>query len=137
MRLASLNRRLVFQFTLPRGERPLPKLMPKSLELFQFTLPRGERQCVLDVLAEILEFQFTLPRGERPDARNLIGVVERVSIHAPARGATLSYVSRGITPKFQFTLPRGERLRPEYCLIMGGTFQFTLPRGERRHSLVG
>ena len=32
-----------------------------------------------------------------------------VSIHAPARGATKTLTSGGMTYKFQFTLPRGER----------------------------
>ena len=32
-----------FQFTLPRGERPLRGVRRACLEVFQFTLPRGER----------------------------------------------------------------------------------------------
>ena len=59
-------------------------------------------------------------------------LLHEVSIHAPARGATKSYIRPIIKEvTFQFTLPRGERLKssPEpMCLL---SFQFTLPRGER------
>ena len=34
---------VVFQFTLPRGERLYSLDIAHSLEWFQFTLPRGER----------------------------------------------------------------------------------------------
>ena len=55
-------------------------------------------------------FQSTLPRGERLDDRQPEGHVCAISIHAPARGATLSS-TRGMSAwTFQSTLPRGERL---------------------------
>ena len=99
-------------------------------------------------------FQSTLPRGERRLAFFPFPLVQNVSIHAPARGATaLGLVWGGRFKKFQSTLPRGERLR----LIAGQkggacfnprsragsddyfhaadavavVFQSTLPRGER------
>ena len=54
-----------------------------------------------------------------------------VSIHAPARGATPSFL--GLYPLFQFqsTLPRGERLRLALRSVHSMAFQSTLPRGER------
>ena len=33
-------------------------------------------------------FQFTLPRGERPGKQNILDNIAKVSIHAPAWGAT-------------------------------------------------
>ncbi len=36
--------------------------------------------------------------------------LERISIHAPARGATTAYLWKARQIKFQSTLPRGERL---------------------------
>ena len=76
-----------------------------------------------------------------------------ISIHAPARGATLTFKAWKIDRKFQSTLPRGERQNRlvnllAYCLISihapargatnpdhgslrGMQFQSTLPRGER------
>gem|GEM_PF-3112675 len=55
---------------------------------FQFTLPRGERR--LASAADRLDglFQFTLPRGERLRVDRLLHLQRKVSIHAPARGAT-------------------------------------------------
>ena len=81
-------------------------------------------------------------------------VVVGISIHAPARGATLAILITRILPQFQSTLPRGER--QDYCqncgrfeaisihapargatlltgfLLLSSRFQSTLPRGERR-----
>ena len=55
----------------------------------------------------------------------------RISIHAPARGATLPLKMLRHSFRFQSTLPRGER--PDELLIMDfiEQFQSTLPRGER------
>ena len=121
-------------------------------------------------------FQFTLPRGERLDerrrptqnprsfnSRSRVGsdaspgsrpAHRRVSIHAPAWGATRrlapprptseSFNSRSrvgsdqarqarmkLFSRFQFTLPRGERPRHQKNPPKLFRFQFTLPRGER------
>ena len=56
------------------------------------------------------KFQSTLPRGERQGAGNTGEYYIKISIHAPARGATESRVilQQGYTV-FQSTLPRGER----------------------------
>ena len=59
-----------------------------------------------------------------------------ISIHAPARGATIFSIRLPASHLFQSTLPRGERL-PSYsdsCFAV--IFQSTLPRGERRSSSV-
>ena len=58
-----------FQFTLPRGERPIPFVINQGVRTFQFTLPRGERHAIL------FGVDFD----------------DRVSIHAPAWGATHHY----------------------------------------------
>ena len=56
---------LVFQSTLPRGERlTAAKLAAGAIE-FQSTLPRGERHMVLVDVGRGKQFQSTLPRGER------------------------------------------------------------------------
>ena len=80
-------RSLLFQFTLPRGERPSPTSLSLTPWMFQFTLPRGERQICQRSLSLGEGFQFTLPRGERltPELKS------------------------GLPGWFQFTLPRGER----------------------------
>src|SRR5699024_6424553 len=56
-----------------------------------------------------------------------------ISIHAPARGATMSRINiLQVHQQFQSTLPRGERRSVEYASGANYTaFQSTLPRGER------
>ena len=99
-------------------------------------------------------FQSTLPRGERPKRRWHGREMPLISIHAPARGATLyslrsticSLISihapaRGATlftvgadgsfSSFQSTLPRGERRQGNLFCLRLFLFQSTLPRGER------
>ena len=78
---------IIFQSTLPRGERHICSIMFSSSGSFQSTLPRGERQFVLSILLNCCEFQSTLPRGERRKTGNTSG----------------RFVG------FQSTLPRGER----------------------------
>ena len=76
-------------------------------------------------------FQSTLPRGER---RRFSGNGSRwtsISIHAPARGATIVLNDALSFEQFQSTLPRGERLSGEGFQCLGYIFQSTLPRGER------
>ena len=55
---------------------------------FQSTLPRGERPYRNASKVTATEFQSTLPRGERPIEFSFRSALLRVSIHAPARGAT-------------------------------------------------
>ena len=103
-----------FQSTLPRGERRLLQAAKSGVIKFQSTLPRGER---LQLRSRVLPdsdfnprsregsdrpkhgnvvlwkvFQSTLPRGERPCCRMPSLLSIRISIHAPARGATTGAV---------------------------------------------
>ena len=117
---------VLFQFALPRGERrPQPlRLLPDIG--FQFALPRGERQAngslskvslcfnsrsregsdawmVLAFFAAS-SFQFALPRGERRTSRLSFSAIQKVSIRAPARGATpaatcLSFLNCGFNSR--------------------------------------
>ena len=104
---SSPNRR--FQFALPRGERRSTNVERLNIKGFQFALPRGERPTApptrncrtcfnsrsrvgSDISGQHLEqmakFQFALPRGERPHLIVTIRSTRRVSIRAPAWGAT-------------------------------------------------
>ncbi len=79
----------LFQSTLPRGERHCARCKHIIYSLFQSTLPRGERpeKTAYNVADE---FQSTLPRGERQINHKIIASCYTISIHAPARGATLT-----------------------------------------------
>ena len=78
---------------------------------FQSTLPRGERPLTQSVPTWSAVFQSTLPRGERRELLTNDKLSEAISIHAPARGATLRRLHPEKRHLFQSTLPRGERLR--------------------------
>ena len=143
-----------FQSTLPRGERPsIPDIIPsaKSISIHApargATLPRSQSQW------ESSLFQSTLPRGERlhifkfstfstdfnPRSREgsdglwKYEAVEsiKISIHAPARGATFY---KGCIPddlEISIHAPaRGATESLPICFCIN-EFQSTLPRGER------
>ena len=78
----------MFQFTLPRGERQDICDQLAGGSPFQFTLPRGERRLGSTQMPRERRFQFTLPRGERHDTYPIHPTPDKVSIHAPAWGAT-------------------------------------------------
>ena len=61
-------------------------------------------------------------------------VIIHISIHAPARGATETWQHSACSTGFQSTLPRGERLLALAKQVTNIQFQSTLPRGERRKS---
>ena len=99
-----------FQSTLPRRERQKPchyshnhmNFNPRSREgsdpiipfkkldstEFQSTLPRRERQLFVAVKVWYPIFQSTLPRRERLEYFDSPTVIPKISIHAPAKGAT-------------------------------------------------
>ena len=56
--------------------------------IFQSTLPRGERQIYVNTEDAEAIFQSTLPRGERPRRATRRNLETVISIHAPAWGAT-------------------------------------------------
>jgi len=78
------------------------------LSLFQSTRPRGARLCI------------------KPSPLSL-----RVSIHAPAWGATAANASMITSSGFQSTRPRGARRSPPPICERTAGFQSTRPRGAR------
>ena len=121
---------------------------------FQSTLPRRERLCRRSVCWQFTEFQSTLPRRERHRTQVVFGDVAKISIHAPAKGATSAFscynkaksyfnprsregsdspkaVHVSVPPQFQSTLPRRERRHAAPPNLLPKQFQSTLPRRER------
>ena len=79
--------------------------------VFQSTLPRRERRnCRFVTNAEQAKFQSTLPRRERLDRVTVLCCFPCISIHAPAKGATILFLQYFLDCVFQSTLPRRERL---------------------------
>ena len=126
---------------------------------FQFTRPRGARRLTFEPSCKPLSFQFTRPRGARPRRARRSARWALVSIHAPARGATGTPLTKkslrfcfnsraregrdetsqregaGYDP-FQFTRPRGARRVLSCPVRRSRRFQFTRPRGARRRTIV-
>ena len=121
---------------------------------FQSTHPHGVRQnfCPQSVCGSV--FQSTHPHGVRPSLLHLALHPLGVSIHAPARGATVSVFhqlkatpvsihapARGATlmapiapfssKMFQSTHPHGVRLTARGCGRIADGFQSTHPHGVR------
>ena len=74
-----------------RAGRDQPTItMESSMGSFQSTRPRGARRGWIKAGSDCSQFQSTRPRGARQ--RNIWSLwrLARVSIHAPARGATLT-----------------------------------------------
>ncbi len=69
--------------------------------------------------ADLRKFQFTRPQGARQRAAHKAAVEAKVSIHAPARGATPPRPVRQRHEPFQFTRPQGARRRPQGALVGG------------------
>ena len=84
---------------------------------FQSTLPRRERQSAVRCCVVTSIFQSTLPRRERRGLPGGRGCTGDISIHAPAKGATLSWrCTAGRSLQFQSTLPRRERHRSAWAV---------------------
>src|SRR5690606_11905803 len=78
----------VFQSTRPRGARHGNTTGVSISTTFQSTRPRGARLDGYNPSSARQSFQSTRPRGARPDIIKHLQVGSRVSIHAPAWGAT-------------------------------------------------
>ena len=78
-----------FQSTLPRGERRYSGL-EEYADKGDFNPRSREGSDLVQVilLTQLIKFQSTLPRGERLTELAELSRTLRISIHAPARGAT-------------------------------------------------
>ncbi len=109
----------------------------RFLILFQSTLPRGERRLAL-IKGQVLEVSIHAPaRGATPD-HGPDQISGDVSIHAPARGATAIAPMPGC--RFSCFNPRSRAGSDPllHCVQVSTVlFQSTLPRGERPPASAG
>ena len=129
-------RGVLFQSTLPRGERRHIGVNVLFHDLFQSTLPRGERPR--EIHPHQSEHNFNPRSREGSDIdRNVCRCVYRISIHAPARGATdLGRSTSAGVMDFNPRSREGSDLTDRMFSTQQMTFQSTLPRGERRSGQV-
>ena len=106
-----------------------------NIRIFQSTLPRGERPSFLHDVGLFTPFQSTLPRGERRVAATSDTMYMRISIHAPARGATMAEQFLNAALVISIHAPaRGATNANANLLFHKLIFQSTLPRGERQQN---
>ena len=126
----------LFQSTLPHGERQAPLAVTAPTVPFQSTLPHGER-LALDLISLLLSrISIHAPAWGATSANSHRGTTHSISIHAPAWGATTFGASSGGSYEFQSTLPHGERQTNSCALCKEAAFQSTLPHGERPSNIM-
>ena len=99
----------------PRSREGSDCLVHNKLHLYSYFNPRsreGSDFIAYAIRHSQMQFQSTLPRRERQHFSGSVPLWTSISIHAPAKGATVSTIGRSQTgTKFQSTLPRRERRR--------------------------
>ena len=104
---------------------------------FQSTLPQGERLVYQTTSSQLHLFQSTLPQGERRVIRNGGGVAAKISIHAPARGATPSdFIGPGVSKISIHAPARGATLIKEPVTIGINDFNPRSRKGSDRRIAV-
>ena len=117
--LANLGCHKYFNPRSREGSDNLTRIFIYYCDRFQSTLPRGERLHKPYRTWRLFPFQSTLPRGERPVLIQPWTPDIKISIHAPARGATsfsfpiwldskisIHAPARGATPKLTNFYPK-------------------------------
>ena len=123
---------ILFQSTLPRRERPAYRTSVTPTPKFQSTLPRRERPQYGIEIVRRRAFQSTLPRRERLIGHSRTLLYPVISIHAPAKGATLPAHSIACDHSISIHAPaKGATTAECKKSIAHRAFQSTLPRRER------
>ena len=113
-----------------RGATRLDPVRGRGMK-FQSTRPRGARRQDSLYAQASSAFQSTRPRGARLGLALGLGRDLGVSIHAPARGATMLRGILRLCVLFQSTRPRGARQTQLNNARTAQEFQSTRPRGAR------
>ena len=99
--------------------------------LFQSTLPHGERLLRSIPMAKPSDFNPRSRMGSDRLRHARLRHAPKISIHAPAWGATWVRTLAQTILRFQSTLPHGERRQGSGSYSGSKSFQSTLPHGER------
>ena len=122
-------------------------------ELFQSTPPRGGRLIASSICSQGIVFQSTPPRGGRPSLAVYSLLIahfnprpreggdlfvcdklafHKISIHAPARGATMEISLLDLFSMISIHAPARGATAGDICVFISTLFQSTPPRGGRR-----
>ena len=102
--------------------------------LFQSTLPQGERPVRNGRWFSFTQFQSTLPQGERQWKRSYWRCKWRISIHAPARGATT--ITLGVTDNNDNFNPRSRKGSDGRLSEIGSCCCYFNPRSRKGSDLI-
>ena len=128
---ATLSNLFEFQSTLPCGERHLPNINPQRRRDFNPRSPAGSDNMSFSFRSIWPNFNPRSPAGSDPQVFAMIQE-NRISIHAPLRGATCNYLLLKIQNTISIHAPlRGATMGNEFS-PESLRFQSTLPCGERQ-----
>ena len=128
---ATLSNLFEFQSTLPCGERHLPNNNPQRRRDFNPRSPAGSDNMSFSFRSIWPNFNPRSPAGSDPQVFAMIQE-NRISIHAPLRGATCNYLLLKIQNTISIHAPlRGATMQIIDALRALHQFQSTLPCGER------
>ena len=88
------------------------------------------------MLLLLAEFQSTLPRRERLLAGYLLQISTKISIHAPAKGATLTFQAALEAYIISIHAPAKGATSGRFVMLVLVSFQSTLPRRERQRFII-
>ena len=125
-----------FNSRTPCGVRPIPRRATRQTSQFQFTHPVWGATAMLEKDKIQAQFQFTHPVWGATGGVGVLGVVDRVSIHAPRVGCDLCLDSKEcFDARFQFTHPVwGATIRYDAGNNWRGRFNSRTPCGVRQYS---
>ncbi len=104
--------------------------------MFQSTHPRRVRRDLASFILSLCRFQSTHPRRVRLLPEVFSNKLDKVSIHAPAKGATPLEYLQSMFSVFQSTHPRRVRPGVPFVLTPSIRFQSTHPRRVRLECLI-
>ena len=132
-KMSEMRDKVMFQSTHPRGVRRLPAGRHESPDRFQSTHPRGVRPCVLFEQTKASRVSIHAPAWGATRRRPRASISVPVSIHAPAWGATPTSKWRPCCPAcFNPRTRVGCDLAISNINYRLDVFQSTHPRGVRR-----
>ncbi len=105
----------------------------KSFHFIRSFNPRARagRDTIIMLIVPAFRFQSTRPRGARRALDWLCYFIFPVSIHAPARGATINITSKEEDNTVSIHAPARGATTPNRCRRKDAPFQSTRPRGAR------
>ena len=126
------RKHVLFQSTLPRGERP--SSISQFTNLIQISIHAPTRGATCDFKVSLVSFMISIhaPTRGATDSDTETDDWDDISIHAPTRGATAVFDHHPQAFSISIHAPTRGATSDACFSTMTATFQSTLPRGERQ-----